>query len=131
MGYYEDLSFEEEQAILSVMASLKLNRDRGQAVTRQDINKAFAQATGKVLSLYHMRDPAVIQLMSMISPVHKETGAFSRSRTPGSVPSDPSIAITDKNLAARGLPVPRAPAPTPIGATRYSSSAAPGSRFGR
>lgn len=130
MGYYENLSPEEQGQVLAVMAGLKLNRDRGQAITREDVNAAFLQATGKPLSVEYMRDPAVIQLMSLVSPARGETGAFVKGRVSGSGVYNPSIAITDRNLAARGLPVPKAPAPPLTGTTRYSASAVSG-RFGK
>lgn len=124
-GYYNSLTTEEQNKVLAALAGLKLHAKRGETITRNEINIAFSQATGKQLSQEYMRDPSVVQLMGLLAPSRLQTGAVYRGS--GSQKSaDPSIAITDRNLAARGLPVPKSAASLP-GVTRYSA----GSRFGR
>lgn len=127
-GYYTNLTLEEQGKVLSAMAGLKLNATQGKPVTRQDINMAFLQATGKPLSLEYMRDPSVVQLLGLVNP-RASTGAFADKRIQNQK-IDPSTAITDRNLAARGLPVPTRSTPMP-GATRYSAGATNNSRYGR
>lgn len=126
-GYYQNLTVEEQGKVLSAMAGLKLNASQGKPVTRQDVNMAFLQATGKQLSIEHMRDPSVIQLMGLVTPNRGYTGAFAEKPN-SNQRIDPSTAITDRNLAARGLPVPKVSSPLP-GATRYSAGGT--NRFGR
>jgi hypothetical protein len=130
MSYYQNLNAEEQGKVLSVMVGLKLNANRGQKVTREEVNKAFIQAVGKPLSLEYMRDPSVVQLMGLLAPERAQTGVYSGTKqaTPRSAHT---AAITDRNLASRGLPVPKTPSPPPMGATRYSASATGDSRFGR
>ncbi len=130
MSYYENLTVEEQGKVLAAMAGLKLNAKSGAPITRKDVNVAFLQATGKPLTIDMMRDPSVVQLMSTITPGTGATGTFSRGRSSGSMP-DPVTSITDRNLAARGLPVPKASNPAPMGSTRYSAASASGTRFGR
>ena len=104
-GYYTELSLEEQGAVLAAAAGLRLNRKLGKEITRKDLNAAFAKATdGKQLSNEFMRDPAVIQLMSLLAPGRGQTGAFKNEK---------DIDKTDKNLEARGIPVLRTG--TPIG----------------
>jgi len=115
--------------VLASAAGLKLNAKQGKPITRKDVNAAFLQATGRPLTQEFMRDPSVVQMMGLIAPERGSTGAFSHRREI-KTPTDPSTAITDRNMAARGLPVPNRP---PVqGATRYSAgSASDTSRFGR
>lgn len=131
-GYYENLTAEEQGRVLAAVAGLKLNAKKGIPITRKDVNAAFLQATGKELTLSMMRDPSVVQLMSIITPGAGLRGAAPQTKATG-VPTrpDPTISITDRNLAVRGLPVPKAPTPVPAGSTRYSATYASGSRFGR
>lgn len=128
-GYYNDLTFDEQQKVLSAMVGLKLNLNSGKPVTRQDINAAFMQATGKQLSIEYMRDPSVVQLMGLVSEGRASTGAFKSDPRINKKP-DPVTTMTDRNLAARGLPVPSR-APSIPGATRYSAGAVGNSRYGR
>jgi hypothetical protein len=131
-GYYNDLTQEEQIAVVSAMAGLRLNAKNGKKVTRQDLNSAFVQATGKQLTQEYMRDPAVVQLMTLLAPSRGETGAFRDKRQETAQQElSATTAITDRNLAARGMPVPTRPATPPPGATRYSASASGGSRFGK
>ena len=130
-GYYENLTVEEQGKVLAAMAGLKLNAKSGAPITRKDVNVAFLQATGKPLTIDMMRDPSVVQLMGIINPGRGVTDAFSRGRTPDSATPDPITSITDRNLAARGLPVPKTSGPAPMGSTRYSAASVSGSRFGR
>lgn len=131
-GFYNDLTVEEQGRVLAAMAGLKLNASQGKPVTRLDVNAAFMQATGKSLSIEYMRDPAVVQLMGLVSPSRGATGAFSSNRQAQNR-QDPSTAITDRNLAARGLPVPSRPSAPLPGTTRYSagSGSVSNARFGR
>lgn len=128
-GYYTNLTFNEQQKVLSVIAGLKMNAGSGKAITRQEVNTAFMQAVGKPLSIEFMRDPSVVSLMSLVSPSRGSSGAFSQKGNPR-LNTDPSTAITDRNMAARGLPVPKASTPA-LGGTRYSAGAANNSRYGR
>lgn len=131
-GYYENLTVDEQGKVLAAMAGLKLNAKGGQPITRKDVNAAFLQATGKALTLDMMRDPSVVQLMSIITPGAGLSGITSRTRTTSTTGRpDPITSITDRNLAARGLPVPKASTPAPTGSTRYSAASAGGTRFGR
>lgn len=128
-GYYENLTFDEQGKVLAAMAGLKLNAQKGIPITRQDVNVAFLQATGKPLSIGYMRDPAVVQLMSLAGPGSGLKAIQNKPRTFGAIPS--STAITDRNLATRGLPVPKTSAVPPAGTTRYSAASVGGSRFSR
>lgn len=128
MSYYQDLTPDEQGRVLSAMAGLKLNASQGKPVTRLDVNTAFLQATGKQLSMEYIRDPSVVQLMSIVTPSRASTGVFSEKQGVANR-IDPSTAITDRNLAARGLPVPKTYSQTP-GITRYSATAT-NSRYGR
>ncbi len=122
MSYYQDLTPEQQRNILSAMAGLRLNASQGKEITRQEVNAAFRQATGKELSLEYMRDPAVVQMMSLLAPSRATTDFRSRTNPQNAIPSNP-YAQTDSNLAVRGLPVPKPPAAgMPAGySTRYSA----------
>lgn len=129
-NFYNQLTPEEQGSVLSAVAGLKLNAKQGKAITRKEINAAFLQATGKTLSLEYMRDPSVVQLMSMVSPAKSYTGVYSANQPKTSTGAYPSTSITDRNLAARGLPVPKTSTYVP-GQTRYSAGFTANSRYGR
>jgi hypothetical protein len=125
MSYYGDLSVEEQGKVLSAMAGLKLNARNGVPITRAQINSAFMQALGKPLSMEYMRDPSVVQLLSLES--HGKAEAAIKTQQANQFSS------TDAHLAARGLPVPPASSTT-VGSTRYSarvSTSSPASGRGR
>lgn len=117
MSYYQDLTIEEQNKVLGAMAGLKLNaKDR--KITRQDINVAFAQALGRPLSMEYMRDPSVVQLLSL-----EGYGVQSALKVEEKPKAPNQFASTDSHLAARGLPTPKAGTGTVIGSTRYSAKA--------
>lgn len=69
MGYYEDLSPEDSQKVMSAYVGLKFNSKKpGQEVTQAKALGAFAQATGKTYDMRYARNPAVNMLFSLIKP---------------------------------------------------------------
>ena len=126
MSYYQNLTAEEQGKILSVMAGLKLNLKAGKPLTMMDINSAFTQATGKTLSMDYMRDPAVVQLVSLVS-----TSKVSAPRQFGTSSPNPTTQSTDAHLAARGIPVAQGNMGTTLGSTRYSARITPSSKWSK
>jgi len=118
MSYYQNLTFDEQQKVLSAMAGLRLNAGKGQAITREDINIAFARAVGKPLSIEYMRDSSVVQLMGLLGSGRGNTRVHGRGEK---APKYMPLSSTDAHLAARGMPVSNPSMGSSLGSTRYSA----------